>query len=112
MLDGRYIFLAGEFGEIRHIAREHDRMPQGKGADTCTPDLYASSRSDSGSHQLSCWSGLRSTLQAEELVMLGLVSASGQFPMADPDTPCSLMRYDTQGMALYQLDNMQDESMI
>jgi hypothetical protein len=35
-----------------NLARALNQTPQGKGADTCTLDLWASSRSDFGSHQV------------------------------------------------------------
>jgi hypothetical protein len=58
-------------GSMYWFGRAHDRTPQGNGADTCTPGLWASSWSDFGSHRLSCWSTLCSELQAKELVTLG-----------------------------------------
>jgi hypothetical protein len=53
------------------------------------------------SHRLSCWSSLRSALQAEELVTLGVVSASGQSPVAAPDIPCILMPCDQAYVELW-----------
>jgi hypothetical protein len=44
--------------------------------------------------------------------MLGLVSASGQSPVADPDSPYSLMPCDTPGEALHRPDNTQAKSTI
>jgi hypothetical protein len=44
--------------------------------------------------------------------MLGLVLASEQSLVADPDTPCSLMPCDTLGAALHRLDNTEAESTI